>query len=164
MSHILTHIHEFRSSQYSTCENCEIWLRTPAAARTSCGVYLHVCVCMCILGGFLWCCWDNWMCDAHQKSPLALGERTFNPSMPLWKAQLKRRLLSTGKHQMVPLFSPPQPCPSVLCCSIRGKAWPLRRYGMTVQMSECVRVTQRKKYILEKADSKSQQAFISQAK
>lgn len=53
--------------------------------------------------GPLWCCRGNWMCDAHRKSPLALGKRSFNPSMPLWKAQPKGRLiLSTGKHQMVP--------------------------------------------------------------
>lgn len=64
---------------------------------------VHLSVCVPIPCGFLWCYWGNWMCDAHQKSPLAPGECSFNPSMPLWKAQPRVRLiLSTGKHQMVP--------------------------------------------------------------
>lgn len=56
------------------------------------------------------------MCDAHQKSPLALGKGSFNPSMPLRKAQPKGRLiLSTGIHQMLPCPLHPslRLCPTV---------------------------------------------------
>ena len=113
-------IHEFRSSR-SSRSRVVIFGCAPYALRASCSgrlTYCCVCVCVCVGAqvnvcislfvcafprGFLWCYRGNWMCDAHQKSPLALGKRSFNPSVPQWKAQPKGRLiLSTGKHQMVP--------------------------------------------------------------
>lgn len=122
----------------------------PSAARASCSGCLtrrcvrghpacscmNVCICLFVCAfprGFLWCYRGNWMCGAHQKSPLALGKRSFNPSMPLWKAQPKVRLiLSTGKHQMVPLFSPSQP-PS-LCSAVASEESPLTCNDMTIHM------------------------------
>lgn len=124
ISQISTHadnIHEFCSNRSSRSRIVKFGC-APSVMRASCSGCLicrcvcgceraharvcecvHLTVCVCIPSGFLWCYRGNWMCDAHQKSPLALGKRSFNPSMPLWKAQPKVRLiLSTGKHQMVP--------------------------------------------------------------
>lgn len=100
----------FMDSSASDAAEAEEWNLAPAVGVFHVGVCVGACVCKCVYlsvctfpHGFLWCYRGNWMCDAHQKSPLALGKCFFNPSMPLWKAQPKVRLiLSTGKHQMLP--------------------------------------------------------------
>lgn len=94
----------------STVREAEEWNLALAVGVFHLGVWVGACVGKCVYlsvctfpHGFLWCYRGNWMCDAHQKSPLAPGKCFLNPSMPPWKAQPKVRLiLSTGKHQMLP--------------------------------------------------------------
>lgn len=111
ISHISTHaynIHGFCSRRVRFGRGGESLLQwvsymSVCVRVSACTWCVSLSACVCTPRGFLWCYRGNWMCGAHQKSPLALGKRSFNPSMPLWKAQPKVRLiLSTGKHQMVP--------------------------------------------------------------
>lgn len=56
------------------------------------------------------------MCDAHQKSPLALGKCSHNPSMPLWNPEsgLFFQLADIKWFPVLRLL--------LLCSSIRGRA------------------------------------------
>lgn len=155
ISHISTHadnIHEFQSTESRRSKIVKSGCG-PSAVRASCGgcltcrcvrgrasarLWMRVCLCVCIPRGFLWCYRGNWMCDAHQKSPLALGKRSFNPSMPLWKAQPKGRLiLSTGKHQTVPCSL--HHSLRFLYPAVASEGSPLTWNDMTVHMHGCRR-------------------------
>lgn len=109
--------HEFCSDWCSRSSRAKIWLFPLRSRRAGGGymvcVYLPVCVrAPC---GFLWCYRGNWMCDAHQKSPLALGKCSRNPSMPLWNPE-------SGFFQLADIKWFPVLRLLLLCSSIRARA------------------------------------------
>lgn len=97
------------------------------------GECVYVSVCACIPCGFQRCYRGNWMCDAHQKSPLALGKRSFNPSMPLLESATQSKAYSFNwQTSNGSLFSPSQP-PS-LQSAVASEEGPLTCNDMIVHM------------------------------
>lgn len=73
------------------------------------------------------------MCDAHQKSPLALGKRSFNPSMPLLESATQSKAYSFNwQTSNDSLFSPSQP-PS-LQSAVASEEGPLTCNDMIAHM------------------------------